>query len=268
MRVRNNNLPISVLVASFNEGHLLEDCLKSIQFCDEIVVLSLKCTDNTETIARQYADVFYYEDSQPEYCEIFFEKYIPKLKNDWFILIDPDERLSESLVESIRTTMTTVPDDISMIRIPMFNYFKRKRLKGTVYGGINYARLLYRFSGVNIGNEVHEGIKLKSNFNRIKIKFEGQNYDTHFWCDSWSQLLKKHSRYLKGEGKAQYNLGTRYSFKKQWYNSIIRFYYSFKTRQGYKDGLTGFLLSFIAARYEFIKFRELRKYEKLIKNTK
>lgn len=263
MRSKENikTLPVSALVASFNEGHLLEDCLKSIQFCDEIAVLSLQCDDNTEEIANKHGDVFYYEDSKPMYCEIFFEKYIPKLKNDWFLLIDPDERLSEGLVESIRKTLETVPDDISMIRIPMINHFKGKPLKGTVYGGIIYARLLYRFSGVTIGSEVHAGIQMKPAYSRIKIKYEGNNFDTHYWCESWRQLLDKHKRYLKGEGMAQYNLGNRYSLKKQWYDSIIRFYYSFKTREGYKDGLTGLLLSFLAARYEFLKYRELRKYQ-------
>ncbi|MCC6818442.1 MAG: glycosyltransferase [Bacteroidia bacterium] len=255
-------LPISVLIGSCNEGHLLEDCLKSLQFCDEIVLVNLSSNDNTEAIALKYADQYIYVEERPLYFDMLHEKYVPNLKHEWFVLIDPDERISEELAQDIGEHLNQVTDDISVIRVPMINHFKGKQLKGTVYGGVIYARLLYKRSGVNVGVEVHSGIKMKEGFSRIKIHFKEQNFDSHLWCNSWSQLLDKHRRYLKGEGMAQYNMGVRYSFKKQYYDSLIRFYYSFKTRQGYKDGWTGFWLSFFAARYDFLKFRELRKYEK------
>lgn len=260
-----NTLPISAVIASFNEGHILEDCLQSVQFCDEVIVVNLNSTDNTKEIAEKYCDKYYFEDKDLLYFDAYHDKYIPYVKNDWFLLMDPDERISVELVNSIRKTLENVADDISVIRVPMFNYFKGKKLNGTVYGGVIYARLLYKLSGVEVGNEVHSSIKMKEGFGRIKIKFEGNNFSKHYWCNSWGQLLSKHNRYLKGEGKAQYNLGIRYSFRKQWYDTIIRFYYSFKTREGYKDGLTGFLLSFFAARYEFLKWRQLRKFQKLNK---
>ncbi len=256
-------LPISAVIASFNEGHILEDCLKSVQFCDEVIVVNLNSNDNTEEIALRYCDKYYFEDKDLLYFDAYHDKYIPNIENDWFLLMDPDERISGALIESIKLTLINVADDVSVIRVPMFNYFKGKKLKGTVYGGVIYARLLYRLSGVHVGNEVHSSIKMKDGYTRIKIKFEGENYSRHYWCSSWSQLLSKHNRYLKGEGLAQYKLGLRYSFKKQWYDSLIKFYYSFKTREGYKDGLTGFLLSFFAARYEFLKWKELRKFQKL-----
>lgn len=256
-------LPISALVASYNEGHLLEDCLKSIQFCDEIYFVNLGSTDNSVEIAKKYATTVEEFKKVPR-IEDVHPLFIPKLKYDWFILIDPDERIMPALAEDIKTTLETAPPELAVIRVPMFNYFKGKKLKGTVYGGVVYARLLYKKQGVAIDDEVHAGIKMKEGFSRKKILFTEENYDKHFWCNSWKQLFDKHKRYLQGEGKAQYNADKRYSLKKQWHDSIIRFYYSFKTREGYKDGLTGFLLSLMAARYEFLSWRSLRRYEKEI----
>ncbi|HEY1047340.1 MAG TPA: hypothetical protein VGF79_12920 [Bacteroidia bacterium] len=260
MRVKENTLPISALVASCNEGFLLEDCLKSLQFCDEIYFVDLNSDDNSIAIAEKWTDV-QVTYKRVNLIEEIHPVFVPELKNDWFLLIDPDERITKELADSIRETLSTVNNDISVIRVPMFNYFKGRQLKGTVFGGLTFARCLYKRSGVNVNSEVHSNIQKKEGFDRIKIKFEGKNFNMHLWCQGWSHLIGKHNRYLKGEGKAQYLLGNRYSFLKQMKDTVVKFYYSFKTRQGYKDGMRGFALSLIAARYEFLKWNELRKYQ-------
>ncbi len=188
--------------------------------------------------------------------------FIPKLKHDWIILIDPDERITPELADSIKQTLETVPSDIAALRVPMINYFKKKPLKGTIYGGVVYARLLYRRSGVSVDNDVHRGIKLKSGYDRKRIPFTGANYDKHLWCESWSQLFDKHARYLRGEGQSRFNSGMRYSLSKQWMATITKFYYNFKGLKGYLDGWRGFCISLLQARYEFLAWRGLRKYSK------
>lgn len=257
-------LPISALVASYNEGHLLEDCLKSLDFCEEIYFVNLGSEDNSVEIAKKYATTIEEYHTVPM-IEDIHPIFIPKLKHDWFILIDPDERIMPDLAEDIKSTLDAAEPNLAVIRVPMHNYFKGKRLKGTVYGGVVYARLLYNKQGITIDDDVHAGIKMKEDALRKKIQYTGENYDKHYWCFSWSQLFDKHKRYLSGEGQAQYNAGKRYSIRKQWYDSIIRFYYSFKTREGYKDGFRGFLLSLMAARYELLSWKSLRKYERKVK---
>lgn len=251
--------PISVFVASCNEGHLLEDCLKSLHFCDEIVGVNLESTDNSKEIMLRYCTT-YIEHKRVPIIEEIHPIFIPQLKNDWFIVIDPDERILPQLAIDLTNIINNVDSNIAAVRVPMFNYFRGKKLEYTVYGGLISFRMLYRKSGVILDTDIHKGIKMKEGFDRIKIQYTGENFDQHFWCNSWSQLFEKHNRYLLNEGQAQYNSGIRFSLKSQWYSSIIQFYYSFKTRGGYKAGITGLLLSFMAARYEFLKWRSLKKY--------
>lgn len=259
-------LPITAIVFSKNEGHVLEDCLKSISFCDELIVVSINSLDNTKEIAERFTKKFIVEMENIPFIELKLKYYIDQISNDWFLLIDPDERLMPNLVEDIRKTIANVPDDISMIRVPMFNFFKGKLLTGTVFGGLKYARLLFRKSGVVISTDVHTSIQLKEGFYRVKIKYQDDNFDKHLWCDGWSQLLDKHKRYISGEGKAQYNLGKRYTLISQIKDSIIKFYFSYKAMGGYKLGFKGIILSFLAARYEFLSWTYLRKYQKTLKN--
>lgn len=255
-------LPISALVASYNDAHLLEDCLKSIGFCDEIVVVNLNSKDNTEEIAKKYCTRYFLETEWVPYFDKHHKKYIPQLKNEWFLLMDSDERLMPDLIPDIKLMLQNAEPELACIRTPMFNYFKGKKLNGTVYGGLHSFRLLYKYEGVTISDEVHTSIKLKEGYTRRKIHFNGKNYNQHLWCTGFKHFIEKHKRYNNGEGQSQYNLGLRYSFRKQMMGTIIKFYYSYKGRQGYKDGLTGLFLSVLAAFFEYKKWNSLRKYQK------
>jgi glycosyltransferase involved in cell wall biosynthesis len=254
-------LPISAFIASCNEGHLLEDCLKSISFCDEIVGVNLESTDNTKEIMQKYCHQ-YIEHKRVPIIEDIHPDFLPNLKNEWFIVIDPDERILPELVKDIEKSIQTADSKIAMIRVPMFNHFKGKKLNYTVYGGLISFRLLFRKEGISLNNDIHKGIVMKEGYDRQKIHYTGENYDKHLWCSGWSQLYEKHNRYVKKEGAAQYNSGNRYKLSLQLKNTLIQFYYSYKARQGYKDGFRGFLLSVFAARYEFLKWSSLKKYQK------
>jgi len=253
-------LPISAFVASCNEAHLLEDCLKSIQFCDEIVGVNLESTDNSKELLLKYC-TSYEEHKRVPIIEEIHPIYIPKLKHDWFIVIDPDERILPALVNDIEMMINNADSKLAVVRVPMFNHFKGKRLDYTVYGGLISFRLLFRKQGILLNENIHSGILLKEGFERIKIHFTGENYNKHLWCSSWTQLYQKHKRYLGKEGQAQYNSGKKYSLYCQIKDTIIRFYYSYKTKGGYKDGLRGLALSLFAAWYEFMKWNSLRKYQ-------
>ena len=254
--------PISVLIASCDEGYLLEDCLKSLQFCDEIVGVNLESSDNTKALMQQYC-TRYEEHKRVPIVELIHPIYIPQLKHDWIMVIDPDERLTPALKDDIVNTIFEVPDTIAAVRVPMFNHFKGKKLEHSVYGGLIYFRLLYRKSAIILSENIHTGIIMKPGFDRIKIPFNGDNYDVHLWSHGWKHLYNKHKRYIDKEGIAQFNQGKKYSFKSQFKDTIVKFYYSYKTRRGYKDGLRGLLLSFLAAKYEFGLWNSLRKFEKI-----
>jgi hypothetical protein len=259
-----NKAKISVLIASCDEGHLLEDCLKSLQFCDEIVGVNLESTDNSKELMLKYC-TSYIEHKRVAIIEEIHPIFIPQLKHEWFIVIDPDERILPQLALDLVDKINTVDTNIAAVRVPMFNYFRGKKLEYTVYGGLISFRMLYKKSGVFLDNDIHKGIKMKDGFDRIKIHYSGNNFDQHYWCNSWNQLFEKHNRYLLKEGQAQYNSGVRYTIKKQFSNAIIQFYYSFKTKKGYRAGITGLLLSIMAARYEFLKWKSLKEY--CLKNT-
>lgn len=256
--------PISALVASYNEGHLLEDCLKSIQFCDEIYFVNLGSTDNSVEIAKKYATTVEEFKKVPR-IEDVHPLFIPKLKYDWFILIDPDERIMPELAKDVINFVQNPEPFVSLVRAPILYLFKGKKLKGGPYKEVIIGRLLFYRPGLMISDEVHSGIKAKAGYWKTNIKFTGENYNEHFWCNSWKQLKDKHNRYTQGEGRVLYIEGKRYSVLKQITQTIKRFFTALFGEQYYKDGFTGLGFSYHEARYTFLSWSSLRKYQKLMK---
>lgn len=262
-----NKLPISALVASCNEGHLLEDCLKSLQFCDEVFVVNLNSKDNTEQIANQYATKCILETEDKGFFDAYHSKYIPKLKNDWFILIDPDERIRPELAEDIKKYIQNPEPFKSLVRTYLWYYFKGKKLKGGPYKNAIRGRLLFYRPGINISDEVHTGITAKPGYGISEIPFTGKNYDEHFWCNSWAQLKDKHTRYAKGEGKVLYQEGKRFSWFKLIVKTIQAFLFAFVKQEYYRDGFIGIRFSYYEGRYKMLGWLSLRKYEFELKNA-
>lgn len=261
----SEKLPISVLIASCNDGFLLEDCLKSLSFCSEILLVDLESGDATKEIAEAYhAKV--YAHSRVEMVEYLFPEFIPKLKNDWVMLIDPDERIDPELANDIKDFFNNIPEDCGRINVPIVYYYKNTALKGTVWGGDKSGRLLIKQSVCNIGNNVHTAIQLKEGFITYRIKRKVNNVDHHFWVQTFEQMLEKHLRYIQKEGKARYDKGERYSLAKAIRAGSRAFYECYFQYKGYKDGFTGLFLSAFYGWYNWSAWRSLRTYQRQLKN--
>ena len=262
-RPGNNKLPVSALVGTCNEAHMLRACLDSIQWCDEILVVDLESGDHPERIIRNHEKIESYH--RVGRIEDIFPVFIPKLKNPWVLLIDPDEVLDPELQHQLTEFIPQAPEDAGRINTPIRYYFKKHALKGTVWGGRRIGRLLIHRDRVNISDSVHTAISLKEGFRTHKIRHAGNNVDHHFWMNGWKQLFEKHRRYLKGEGFNMYHEGKRYHLTGHLWSGIVAFKESFFKCRGYLDGFTGLALSGFWAWYQMGKWRSLRQYQRVLK---
>ncbi|MFT6319136.1 MAG: glycosyltransferase involved in cell wall biosynthesis [Urechidicola sp.] len=250
-------LPISALVVTYNEGHLIEDCLKSIQFCEEIVVVDLTSEDNSFSIAEKWAtSVLNHE--RVEIVEIIRKKLVPQLKYDWVLFTDPDERLEENIAEEIRPHLkkSTIVGEILACKL---NYFKKKPLNGTVWGGKINSRCIINRKLATFTDNVHHGYKFFLPAKTIVLK--KNNTIHHFWMQDYKTLFEKHLRYIENEGKSKYENGERYSYKLHFKQSILSFKECFYNHKGYLDGFTGLFLSFFWVWYTYQSWNSLKNYE-------
>ena len=89
---------ISVLIPTLNEAHNLTDCINSVAWCDEVIVVDSGSTDGTVDLAvKKDASVvqFNWNGRFPKKKNWALENVA--WKNDWILILDADERVTPEL---------------------------------------------------------------------------------------------------------------------------------------------------------------------------
>ena len=94
---------LSVCIICKNEDEVIEDCLKSVSWADEIIVVDSGSTDKTLEIAKKFTD------------KVFFNKWPgfgrqrqkaeQLASNEWIFAIDCDEVVSTELKNEIQNLL-------------------------------------------------------------------------------------------------------------------------------------------------------------------
>lgn len=100
---------ISAVVTTFNNASTLGDCLASVAFCDDIIVLDSDSTDATREIAQQYGARIFIEPFKGYGLQK--QSAIDKARHDWVLLLDADEALTEQGQRAILQELSAAPCD-------------------------------------------------------------------------------------------------------------------------------------------------------------
>ncbi len=257
-----NYLPVkfSAVVVTYNEERHLCECLKSLNFCDQIVVADLGSTDASVEIAEECgADVIHH--AWVPIVEQVLPEIITYAKNDWVVFLDPDEVLSPGIEDEVRIRIIQEPL-LGVVNVPWQFYFRGKPLQITVWGR-EQAKGFFRHKMRNkLYARVHSGMEIKNGYCKTMIPNESGHYCKHYWADTYRQLLEKHWRYIKKEGEARYSLGERFSWRIAIYRSRRALLNNLFDYGGLKGGFTGIFLSIFYTWYVFMSQLSLRNYQK------
>ena len=91
---------ISALILTKNEEETIENCLKQLDFVDEIIILDQNSTDKTVKISQKYTD----DIIKTSETKFYVSRNIlaKEAKGDWLLYLDSDERVSEELKSEIK----------------------------------------------------------------------------------------------------------------------------------------------------------------------
>jgi len=133
--------PLTVIVPTGNSVDVIEDCLRSVRWADELLVVDSFSTDGTMDIARRYADRIL----RHEYGYSALQKNwaIPQASHEWILLVDTDERVSSALRQEVRRVLE---DDAPFVgyRIPRLNYMLGRPIHHAAYSPDYQIRLFKR----------------------------------------------------------------------------------------------------------------------------
>ncbi len=84
--------PISACVITFNEEKNIRDCLESIKWVEDIVIVDSLSQDNTVNVCREYTNRVFQKEWQGHVKQK--NCALDHAKNEWVLCLDADERIS------------------------------------------------------------------------------------------------------------------------------------------------------------------------------
>jgi glycosyltransferase involved in cell wall biosynthesis len=281
-------VPLSVLVPVKNEAANLRDCLASVSFAQEIVVVDSASTDGTQAIA---------EARGARIIEFVWDGKLPRKKNwalenlpwqnEWLLIIDADERITRELkreiIEAIRRTDV---DGFYLNRRFWFlggwinhcGYFPSWNLRLFRHRRGRYEQIEIDNNTPSGDNEVHEHVLLNGRAEYLAAPMD------HYAFPDVATFIEKHNRYSTWEAAAFTNIHTQTGERtlratpfgtaierKRWLKRVaasapfrpgLRFLYHYLWKQGFRDGYRGWVLCRLLAWYErmiVLKEREMKQ---------
>ena len=255
-------VPMTGLVVSHNEAHLIGDRLRELRFCDELLVVDVASKDATAAVAEA-GGARVIPVPFVRIAELIHPQVVHEARNDLIVLSDPDEEIPPALARQLARIPATIEDDIALVFAPRIFYFRGRPLRGTIWGGAGGKALVARRSATEFIPAVHKGVQMKPGFDRLVLEWDGDNAIRHHWVSGYREFIAKHVRYIRIEGPARAMTGEITGYKALVRSPWRAFRLCYLTRQGYRDGLDGFVLSVLYALYktasDLALIRELRR---------
>ena len=248
-------LPVSVsaIIVCFNEEDRIGDCLESVRWCDEIVVVDAFSTDRTPEICRRYTDRFF----QHEWMGYREQKAYAhsQASKDWVLLIDSDERVTAELKQEVLNALTAENGQYAGYAVPRLVYYlDRWWRRGGWYPDYD-VRLFRRERGFWGGSDPHEKISVDGPIRRLQHPlhhFSYRNIDDH---------VQRINRFTSISSKELQKEGGRWRLSDALLRPLGRFFRSYFLKRGFMDGFAGFYVAVTAAVYVFLKYAKLWELE-------
>jgi glycosyltransferase involved in cell wall biosynthesis len=239
--------PLSAVLITRNAANVLDTCLESLAFVDEIVVVDSASSDGTiEIAARRGARVV-----QKEWLGFGRQKQfaVEQAAHDWVLCLDADERVSPELAASIAAAVVAPVS-------PVYRMARRNRFLGRwLSHGEGYPdwspRLFNRMNARWSDDLVHEKVLYSVTPGTLKGDL------MHDSADDLAAYLDRQNRYTTLAARQAFELGRSVGLLHLLLSPVVRLFKFYVFRLGFLDGLPGLLHISIGCMNSYVKYAKL-----------
>ncbi len=254
---------LSVVVLTKNCADKLKNCLGSVKWADEIIIVDGGSTDGTLDIAHQYADKII--DSKFEGFGAERNKGAMEATGDWVLELDADEIVTEAFRERMTRLLNGDDGECAAFKFRRKNIFLgRTMMRG---GWYHYSAHLFRKGSAHYEGDIHEKLLVNGKMGKIEENIE------HYPFNSMSEFLERQNRYTKLQAGEMFKEDANIPLKTVMYNLKVKplklFYKMYVKKLGCLEGMQGLVFSVLFAWVHFLKWAkywEMR--ESAAKNSK
>ena len=245
-----NRATIAAVIITKNEQDSLRDCLESLRWVDEIIIVDSGSTDNTEAIAREYTEHFYVNAQWPGFGK---QKQLAQsyATSDWVLAVDADERIDDTLRENILAMLENPPQN-TVYNLNELTWVFGRFLKhsGWYYRHVRlYPNKLTQYND----NLVHESVIIPQGCQIAELDGD----ILHYSYQNLNHYLVKSAGYAKAWADQRQARGKKASLSQGIIHAIGCFLKMYVLKRGFLDGKQGFLIALLSAHSTFVKYADL-----------
>jgi len=244
---------LSVLILAKNEENNLHDCISSVKFADEVLVIDDGSTDRTKEVAVSLgARVIEHAMNGDWGGQQTFA--IQQAAHPWVLFLDADERISELLAEEIKAAVAK--DEQVAYWIQRENKFHFNKATHGILRP-DFVDRLFPAKDSYVTGLVHP--KIVTPYPNKKLK----NLMYHYTYDNWNQYFGKFNNYTKLAAEKYHQEGKHCNFVRDiMFRPAWAFFKIYFLNLGFLDGRLGFIFSVNHFFYTMTKYVRLYYLEK------
>ena len=242
---------ISATVVTLNEEENIRDCLETLTWCNEIIVVDSYSDDDTVEIAREYTNkIFTYE--RTGYGEPARKKAFEEASGEWICMIDADERIPHRLAQRLKTIIKKDAADI--VYAPRKNYIFGQWINHAGWWP-DHRPVLYKKSAATLSDKIHDFVSFPEHSREIRINEEKKSI-IHFNYTDVNSFISRMNRYTEIEAHQ-----TQFSLYKLLIWPSYEFFYRFILKGGFLIGYKGLFLSIFMSWYRMLTLAKAWQYQ-------
>jgi len=241
-------MDLSVIIITKNEAHNIGDCLASVAFANEWIIVDSGSTDDTVAIARkagaQVIETLDWPGFGPQK-----NRALLKARGEWILSLDADERISASLRDEIAAAIHAC--NTNVYEIPRLSSFCGRFIRHGGWYPDRVVRLFKRGAGRFSDSLVHERVMVDCPIGRLHTPI------IHYSYRNDEDYLRKLAQYSTLGAQQAFEVGKRSGFSSALLHALAAFIRCYIFKYGFLDGSAGLMVAFCAYEMTYHKYFKL-----------
>ena len=246
---------ITGMIICKNEAARIEACLRSLEFCDEIVVVDSGSTDGTLDIVRSFSTRVFERPFVSWNDQKDFGRENSSCK--WVLNIDADEVVTSELREELLKIVAQDDSICAGARMPFRTHYRNKWVKTCGYYPDYHTRFVRQDKAYWDKEAVHDRVVVDGTVTTLKGHMD------HFSFESIDDFIQKSCGYANAFAVRAHQNGRRSGFLSMLVRPAFRFTKAFFFQRGFLQGGLGFLIAGLQAYEVFQKYSRLWELNQL-----
>jgi glycosyltransferase involved in cell wall biosynthesis len=234
---------ISAIVLTKNEEKNIKDCLETLMWSDEIIVIDDDSTDKTREIAEKLGAKVFVHPLNNDFS-VQRNYGLEKAIGEWVLFIDADERVPAALAAEVSSIKYQV-SSINGFYLRRKDFLFGKWLEHGETSNIRFLRLAKKGTGRWI-RPVHEIWQIDGQLGELK------NPLLHFPHQTTEEFLENINFYTDLNAQVFYEQGVKTSYCQIIAYPVGKFIKNYFLKLGFLDGMAGFLHATFMSFHSFL----------------